>query len=184
MLSFLVGLIPATGFCSLNPGSNYLMPINCLELLPDSSPFTGFFEAVARGSAAKDRALSKRLFKILSMRERISNVVDQNREPNPVDTLIQKTICFYREQKEPLKPITFDDVDFVKFLKSGLKDLEGKVDDTVFHVEYERYQRQEYERRASNNRGIIEKLQSEADRDAENTFDRISAAARRKVRVP
>ena len=186
MRLFFVSLLMILGFegrAAVAPG-NYLMPLNCLELLPDSSPFTGFFEAVARGMAGKDRQLSKRLFKILSLRDRIANQVDQNREPNPLDTLIQKTICFYREQKEPLKPITFDDADFIKFLKNGLKDLEGKVDDTVFHVEFERFQRQEYERRANKNRGTIEVLQREAERDAENSFDRISSAARRKVRVP
>ena len=33
------------------------------------------------------------------------------------DVLVRKTLCFYREQKEPLKPIAYDNAEFIKFLK-------------------------------------------------------------------
>lgn len=179
----LVGFICRPAGAAIGSGSVYLMPMNCIELLPESATFTGFFEAVAKGSATRHRALSKKMFRILALREKIDNEVDNSRQPNPVDTLIQKTICFYRENKEPLKPVTFDDSSFIEFLQGSVKDLEAKVETTVFQVELERFQRQEYERRASKDRSIIESLQKEADKDADVSYDRISNAARRKVRA-
>src|SRR5687768_12693389 len=84
-------------------GGVFMLPLSCSELLPDPGPFINFFEAVARGSVTHDKAFSKRMFKILALREKLSNMTDRTREQNPVDDLIKRTLCFYREQKEPLK---------------------------------------------------------------------------------
>jgi hypothetical protein len=161
----------------------FLLPMSCAELLPDPAPYLGFFEAVGKGLVAKDRALSRRIFRVLSLREKLSDEPDRAREGNPVDVLIRKTLCYYREQKEPLKVVTFDDAEFLKFLRPAMKELEAKLDDTIFEYEYERQQRMEYRRQLERNRGIVESVQREADRDAEREYDRLSSAARRKVRL-
>lgn len=167
----------------LNPeSSSFLLPMSCAELLQDATPFLSFFEAVAQGMVAQDRKFSRRLFRVLSLRDKLGETTGRTREANPVDTLVRKTLCFYREQKEPLRPIPFDDPEFLKFLKAGLKDLEEKVDDTVFQWEFERQQRREYERKLKQNQGMVETVQKEAESDAERAFDRLSDAARKKVR--
>lgn len=186
---FIIGLVlvlstwGATTFAAKPDNNVYMMPLNCGELLPDTTNFVGYFESVAKGLAGSDKAFSKRMLKLLSLREKVAEVVDLNRAPNPVDTLIQKTVCFYREQKEPLKPITFDDPNFLTFLKTSFKDLEGKVEDAVFNAQFEKYQREEYARRVQANRGAIETLEKEANRDADRVFDKISSNAKRKARV-
>jgi hypothetical protein len=161
----------------------YMMPMNCSELLPDSTNFLSFFDAVAKGTASEDKVLSKRLLRMLSLREKVNNIADLSRTPNPVDTLIQKTLCFYRVQKEPLKPIPFDDADFLHFLKTSLKDLETKIEDAVFQVQFEKFQREEYARRVQMNRNVIQALEKEADKDADRAFDRLSESAKRKART-
>lgn len=185
LIAGLAILASFTGECrAAKPDNNvFMMPMNCGELLPDTTNFIGFFDSVARGVASSDKAFSKRMLKVLSLRDKVGEIVDLNRAPNPVDTLIQKTICFYREQKEPLKPIAFDDTNFLTFLKASLKDLEGKVEDAVFNAQFEKYQREEYARKVQANRGVIEALEKEADKDADRVFDRISSNAKRKARV-
>ena len=176
-------LFPALAPGAVTPdGGVYFMPISCAELLQDASPFLGFFEAVAKGTVAQDMKLSRRIFRILALREKLGDITGRSREGNPVDTLIRRTLCFYREQKEPLKPIAFDDADFLKFLRESVKDLELKVDDTIFQWEFEREQRREYERRLRQNAGVVKSVQKEADAEAERTYDRLSGAARKKVR--
>lgn len=161
----------------------YMMPMNCGELLPETSGFLGFFDSVAKGAAYEDRALSKRLLRLISLREKINDAADLSRHPNPVDTLIQKTICFYRIQKEPLKAVAFDDEGFLHFIKSSLKDLEAKVEDAVFATQFERFQKEEFSRRVLANKDLIETLEREASKDAGRTFGRISDNAKRKARV-
>jgi hypothetical protein len=91
-----------------------LLPMTCAELLPDLAPYLGFFETVARGQVGQDRVMSRRLFRVLALRERLSDQPERMREPNPVDMLIRRTLCFYREQKEPLRQITNVDEEFLK----------------------------------------------------------------------
>lgn len=157
------------------------MPVSCAELLQDSGPFMNFFEAVAKGQVTKDRKFSRRLFRILSLREKLGEATGRTREANPVDAIIRRTVCFYREQKEPLKPVSFDDEPFLKFLRSSVKELEDKVEDTIFQWEFERQQRREYERRLKVSEGAAEAVAHEAEIDAEHSYDRLSAAARKKV---
>jgi len=106
-----------------------MLPLNCAELLPDTSAFLNYFESVARGIVTKDRKFSRRLFRILSLREKLAEQGDRSREQNPVDNLIRKTLCFYREQKEPVRPISYDDAEFLKYLRSSITDLEAKVEE-------------------------------------------------------
>lgn len=174
-------LVSNSGFAAISESGTYMMPMNCNELLPDNGPYVQFFDAVAHGQVALDKSLSKRLFRISSLREKVGDAAERSREQNPVDLVIRKSICFYREQKEPLQPIAFDNPGFVKFLKGALKDLENKVDDMVFQAEFERYQRREFERKVNKNKAMIEVLKKEADRDAERAFNKISSAAKKKI---
>ena len=86
-------------------------------------------------------------------------------------------------QKEPLKPIPLDDADFLHFLKTSLKELETKIEDAVFQVQFEKFQREEYARRVQMNRNVIQALEKEADKDADRAFDRLSESAKRKART-
>jgi hypothetical protein len=163
-------------------GGVFMLPINCSELLPDNEPFVNFFEAVARGQADKDRNFSKRLFRVLSHREEIASSQDWASTQNPVDVLVRKTLCFYRQQKEPVKPITFDNPAIVRFLKQSLKDLEAKVEDAIFLSEFEREQRRHYEDLIHKNRRLIEGLRKEASKEANKTYKKIQKTAQRKAR--
>lgn len=158
-----------------------MLPLACGELLPDISPYLEFFEAVALGSVKSDPRFSKRLFRILSLRNKLQNRGLLGRAQNPVDTLIRKTLCFYREQKEPVRPIPFDDAKLVAFLKPASFDLESKVDQAVYDLELERYQRQQYELRLDRNQSSIRRLRSEADRAAESSLKKLTSKAKKKV---
>lgn len=158
-----------------------MLPLNCSELLPDVSPYLQFFEAVALGAVRSDPRFSKRVFRILSIREKVQEKGLMGRTHNPVDVLIRKTLCFYRDQKEPVRPIAFDDKKFLAFLKPASFELEAKVDQAVYDLELERYQRQQYELRLQSNRGSIKKLRAEAERAAESSFNKLTSQAKQKV---
>lgn len=157
------------------------LPMTCAELLPDTTPYIQFFEAVGRGQVISDRRFSKRVYRILALRERMVDVVEKGRDQNPLDTLIRKVLCFYREQKEPLKPVGYDDAQFLSFIKASLKDLEEKVDETVYQWEFERQQRKAFERRALKNQKLVDALVREADVEADQLFGKLSARAKKKV---
>lgn len=162
----------------------FLLPLECSELLPDSGPYLQFFEAVARGSLKKDKAFSKRIFRILALREKMQSSAQQSRDQNPLDLLIRKTLCFYREKKEPLKMVPYDDPAFMAFLHGSLNDLETKVEETIFQREFDKQQRKEYERLLTQNQELEESVRGQAEVDADRNFDRLSSAARKKVRAP
>lgn len=159
-----------------------MLPLTCAELLPDLTPYILFFDAVGRIQVAHDRRLSKKVYKILALRDRINDFADKGSDSNPVDTLIRKTLCYYREQKEPLKPVACDDEEFLKFLKGNIKDLETKVDDAVFQWEFERQEKREFERRAHKNQQIVDSVMREADIEADQTFDRLAQRAKKKAK--
>lgn len=160
----------------------YLLPMNCSELLPDPGIFLGFMESAAKGHATSDRSLSKRIFRILSIRNRLEGAISKHSDRNPVDILIFKTLCFYREQKEPTRAIPFDDPPFVSYLRQALPELENRVDDVIFQAEFERNLRDRYERKLEANQQLVAQLQAEAERDAENSYSRIANTARKKAR--
>ncbi len=164
-------------------GGYFLLPLTCAELLPDSAPFLGFLESVANGLVVSDREFSKRLFRVLALRQKVFDSGTRARENNPVDILIRRTLCFYREQKEPLRPVPYDDSDFVKFLRGSLKELEYKIDDAVFQEEFEKYQRKQYETQLEQNRAIAERVRREAQTSADTAYDRLSRTAKQKVKA-
>ncbi|MBI4404628.1 MAG: hypothetical protein HY537_10725 [Deltaproteobacteria bacterium] len=164
--------------------TSYQLPINCSELLPDNGPFIAFFEAVARGQATKDRNFSKHLFRILFFREKLATDNDWIREQNPIDLVIRKTLCFFREQKEPLKAIAFDNEEFAQFLKKSIKELENKINQLILDVEIERNQRRQYELKLARNQAAVEALKREAAAEALRSYETTAAAAKRKLGAP
>jgi hypothetical protein len=161
-----------------------MLPMNCQELLPDPTPFLSFFEAIGRSNVSKDRQFAKRVYRIISLREKFGEAPDRAREQNPVDLLIRRTLCFYREQKAPTTPVAFDDPGLVTFLKNGIGELEKKVTASLFDVELERQQRRAYERKMRSNQGLVEKIQDEADLEAERTFQKLATTAKKRVGTP
>ena len=168
---------------TVQAGEVFLMPMNCSELLPDNQPFVQFFDSVALGVLPKDRAFAKRLLRIKSLREKVFETKDKGREDNPVDLLLRETVCFYRKTKDPIKQIPFDDADFVSFLRKSIKTLEAKVDDAIFQLEYERHQREIFEKKSEKNQALLRSLENEALEDANRTFSKISKAAEKKART-
>jgi hypothetical protein len=160
----------------------YSLPMNCSELLPDPSPFTNYFEAVGRGLVVSNKKLSSRIFKIIAIREKLTDAVDRQRDQHPIDILIRKTLCFYREQKEPLKPVTFDDANFISYLSSALKDVESKVDDIVYQWELDRVQKAQFEKIVEKNQHLIQKMKMEADEMAEAEVKKLSQKAKKNLK--
>ncbi len=168
---------------NLNPGGGtILMPLNCSELLPDTSPFIQYFESVARGAAASDRPFSLRVFKLLALRERLAEEDAASRDQNPVDIIIRKSLCFYREQKEPVRPIPYDDETFVLYLKKYLKEIEIRVEKIIIQTEFEKRSRKAYEEKLTRNKATIDVLRREAEREANSVYKSLSNQAQRKLR--
>jgi hypothetical protein len=159
-----------------------MLPMNCSELLPDTSPYLSFFESVARAAVTKDRKFSRRLYRILSLRDKFAESPERGREQNPVDILVRRTLCFYREQKAPTSPVSFDDPGIVAFLKVSISELETKVKQSLYQVELDRQQRREYERRLKQNQGLVDNIQRQADDEADRTFDQMAKSAKKKAR--
>ncbi|MCB0406385.1 MAG: hypothetical protein KDD51_16505 [Bdellovibrionales bacterium] len=166
-----------------NVGSVHLLPLNCSELLPDEAPFVAFFESVAKAGANEQRDLARRMLKILALREKLASSTDWSQNENPVDELVRKTLCFYREQKDPLRTVTYNDPQIISYLKEAIKPLEAKVEDAIFLAEFEREQRMRYEHQIEKNREVIRTLEQQAQRDAKAEYSEISKNARRKART-
>lgn len=162
----------------------YLLPLECSELLPDSTPFIQFFEAVARGRLRSDKAFSKRIFEIIALRERMQKNASQSREQNPVDILIRKTLCFYREKKEPLKMVPYDDAEFLAYLRGSFGDLESKVREIISQREFDRQQRKEYERLLTENQELENSIRNQAEVEADRQYEKLSTAAKRRAKAP
>lgn len=160
----------------------FMLPMNCSELLPDATPFLNFFEAIARANVLKDQKFTKRLLRVLALRDHFAESGDRSREQNPIDVLIRRTLCFYREQKEPSRPIGFDDAGLETFMRSSLGELEDKVKQAILQSEIERQQRLEYERKLKHNQHMVDRLEQEADEEADRTFTQLAKIARKKIR--
>ena len=160
------------------------MPMSCAELLPEISSFISFFEAVARGLIVKDRPLSKKLFRVLALREKLTESTERVKEINPVDFLLRKTVCFYREQRDPTRVVPYDDANFLHFLKSGMAELETKVDDAIYQWEFEKSQRRAYEAKLKATEGAAERLREEAEEEANQRFNKLSQNAKKKAERP
>jgi hypothetical protein len=157
------------------------LPLNCSELMPEPTPYLNFFEACGNKLAtnATDRKYAVQIYKVLYLRKRI---LPETKDANPIDTLIQKTLCFYREQKEPLKAIAIDNPAFINYLKGSLPELERKVNEVVYQIESERLRKEAYEKSLQKNSVVIEKVQDQAYSAANQTFDKISKKAKQKIK--
>ena len=188
LTSLLLGLLAvpsARGVVASVPrGGVYLLPMTCAELLPDNGPYLGFLESVGQGSVGTDSDLSKRIFRLLALRAKFLDARDVAPENNPVDILIRRTLCFFREQKDPLRTIPYDDGAFLRFFRTSLRELELKIDGAIFQVEVERAQRHAYESQLQRNRTVVERMRREADAVAETEYDRLTKSAKRKVGSP
>ncbi|MBY0370011.1 hypothetical protein K2X33_04945 [bacterium] len=162
--------------------SVYLLPLECSELMPDNAPFVGFFEGVGRANLRSDGALTKRVFRLIAIRERLQSAAALAPDQNPIDLLIRKTLCFFREKKEPLKTVSVDDAEFLTFLKESLPDLERKVDQTVLQIETEKQQRKVYEKMLQANQALEASLRAKAELDADRDFERLTKAAKQQAR--
>ena len=165
-------------------GREVMLPMTCAELLPEVDPFTFFFEAVARGAVASQNGLSRRMFRVLALKEKLTELGKRHKEDNPIDSLIRKTLCFYRESKDPARPVPFDDAIFLTFMETALVDLERKAEDAIYQSEFSRLQREEYEKRLERNQGLIDQIRQDADRSAQKSYDQLTLQARRKVQAP
>ncbi len=180
--AFLLGLLVSIALGAMSTPV-YLLPMNCAELVPDSGPFMHFFESVASGIAANNRALSKRLFRVLSLRERVAVETGRVGDANPVDPLIRRFLCYYREQKDPLRIISYDDSEFLGYMKKELPNLEKQVDDSVYRVAFEEQSRIEFDRRLQLHQSLIEVVRDEAGREADLVFEKVIESARKKVKL-
>ena len=122
------------------------------------------------------------MYRVLALRARLAEEGGRARDQNPIDVLVRRTLCFYREQTGPAV-VSYDDPKVVKFLKTSLKELETKVDDIIFQSEYERQERMEYKRQLEKNRGVADVVRKEAENDADREYERLASAARRKARL-
>ncbi len=162
---------------------NPSMPMGCNELLQDTTPFIQFYETVAKGLMNSDKPTAKRLLKLLFLRQKLGDNTSLHKESNPVDAMLRTSICFYREQKEPLKQVLFDDAEFVKFLKSSLPELEKRVETAIYDWELEKAQKAEYERRIRLGQSSMEAFHNQIERDADNTYEKLSKNAKQKAKT-
>lgn len=174
-----------SGFSAVlsDPGV-YSLPMNCSELLPDPTPFTNYFEAVGRGVVTTNKKLSSRIFKVLAIREKVADAFDRQRDQHPIDVLIKKTLCYYREQKEPLKPVTFDDSNFISYLSLSMDELEKKVSEVVYQWEIDEAQKKQFEKIVEKNQQLIQRMKVQAEEQAEAEVKRIANKAKKQVKDP
>jgi len=182
LLSFL-SCVFGWGAVLSEPGV-YLLPMNCSELLPDPTPFTNYLEAVGRGLVSSNSKLSSRIFKVLAIRQKVGDAFDRQRDQHPVDVLVRKTLCFYRDTKEPLKPVTYDDTNFVSYLSASMPELEKKVNDIVYQFELEEASRKQFEKILEGNSQLIRRLKTDAEDAAQAEIDKIARKARSQVKGP
>lgn len=156
----------------------YLMPMNCAELVPDSGPFLSFFESVARGLAVNNKIMARRLFRVLAMRDKLASETGRVGDANPVDPLIRRFLCYYREQRNPTALVSYDDGQFLAFVKKELIALEKNVDLAVYAVAVEEHNRKEFERRMRAQQNLVETLKQEADEEAALVFERAAKQAK------
>ncbi len=187
LLAILVFAAGSLSYGALRAGvsaGTVTLPMTCAELIPEAEPFTQFFEAVARGSVTTKARLSKRMFRVLSLREKLAESGKRHKDDNPIDNIVRKTLCFFRESKEPVRAVPFDDPTFLKFMEASIDEVENKAENAVYESEFIRLQKEEYEKRLDRNQALIDQLRQEADRSAQKSYEELSSKARRKVQAP
>ncbi|NBT58252.1 hypothetical protein EBT16_05660 [bacterium] len=160
----------------------YLLPLNCSELLPDNSTFVSYFDSVGKGQVVSDKALSQKIFRILALRERVQDTPGLFDGANPVDVVIRRTLCYYRQQKDALRPVPYYDSHFLSFLKENIKDLEKKVEAVILECQYKLLSRELLEKRAKKNQALVESEKKQAEKTAAQIFERLNQQATRKAK--
>jgi hypothetical protein len=177
-----VALASTNARAAISASPVFTLPASCGELLSDIGPFLGFLEAVASGLANSERTLSKRVLRLLALRNEALRNNDRLRNDNPIDGVLRRALCFYREQREPIRPVPFDDEGFVRFLRESIGELEKNVENAIFEIELESARRRQLESRLAKNRAAAERLEAEANRAARTSYDKILERARKKAK--
>ena len=81
-----------------------------------------------------------------------------------------------------MKPVTFDDANFISYLSSALKEVESKVDDIVYQWELDRVQKAQFEKIVEKNQHLIQKMKMEADEMAEAEVKKLSQKAKKNLK--
>jgi len=161
----------------------YLLPLNCSELLPDNTPFVSYFELVGRGQVVSNKPFSRKVFKILALRDKLNASSHLFEGSNPVDIMIRRTLCFYREQRDPLQLVPYYDPKMVSFLSEGMKDLEQKVERVILDLQTQALDKERLARRAKQNEAVVQNEKRLAEKSAIQIFERINQQAVRKVKT-
>lgn len=162
--------------------ATYLLPFNCSELLPDNSTFLSFFESVARGQVIANKALSKKIFRVLALREKLNQKQELFQGANPLDSLIARTLCYYREQKDALQIVPYYDPKLLEFLNQNIKDLEKKAEAVILDLQLQVLNKEELGRRARQNEALVAAERESAEQSANRLFDQIAQEAARKAK--
>jgi hypothetical protein len=162
--------------------ATYLLPFNCSELMPDNTPFVNFFESVGRGQILSNKTLSKQIFKVLALREKLNQKPDLFQGINPIDVLIRRTLCYYREQKDALQVVPYYEPKLLGFLGQSMKDLEKTVESTLLDLQLQVLNQEELGRRARQNDALVAAERGRAQQSANQIFDQIAKDAVRKVK--
>jgi len=177
-------LAPITGsWAAPLPGEpTYLLPLNCSELLPDNSAFVSYFDSVGRGQVVADKALSQKIFRILALRQKLNDSPSLFDGANPVDVVIRRTLCYYRQQKDALQPVPYYDPKILSFLKENIGELEKKVEAVILECQYKVISKELLETRAKKNQAMVESVKKQAEKTADQVFDKIHQQALRKAK--
>lgn len=168
---------------SSKDSETYLLPLNCTELLPDNTPFVSYFELVGKGQVLSNKPFSRRVFKILALRDQLNSAAHLFEGSNPVDIMIRRTLCFYREQKDALQVVPYYDPKMVAFLSDGMKDLEKKVETVILDLQLQSLNKERLARRAKQNEALVQTEKKMAEKSAIQVFERINQQAAQKVKV-
>lgn len=178
-ICFLSGLLFCTRGLVAQP--QYLLPLNCSELLPNESSFLSYFESVGRGQVATNKRLSERIFRILALREKLQESSSWVEGRNPIDDLIRRTLCFYRQQRDALSPVPFDSAEIVSFISQNIKELESKIEAAVLEIEYRKAKEDILKKKAQKYQQLVEKEKQIANRKARELFEALSRKAAKKA---
>ncbi|NBW99016.1 hypothetical protein EBR03_05540, partial [bacterium] len=145
-------------FAAPTKETTYLLPLNCSELLPDNTPFLSYLESVAKGQVITDKTLSQKIFRILALRDKLNQASGLFEGPNPIDTVIRRTLCYYRQQKDALQPVPYFDPKILSFLKENIRELEKKVEAVIVECQYQVLNRERLAQKAQQEEEIQEEL--------------------------
>jgi hypothetical protein len=71
----------------------------------------------------------------------------------------------------------------VSYLKENMKDLEAKVDSAIFNCQFQQETKEALEKRAKKNEALVQDYMKEAQKSANQSFEKITKEAARKAKV-